>query len=60
MSRRKARPSLADMSLPPEDRGRKRKQKGAGHGVPAQMNHASGSKARRKRRDGEKKMAESR
>jgi hypothetical protein len=46
---------LADMSLPPEERHRKR----GGRVVatpPAQMGHATGSKARKKRREGEQKM----
>jgi len=46
---------LADMSLPPEQRGRKRKAKGRGKGATAQMNHGSGSKGRRWRREWAKK-----
>jgi hypothetical protein len=46
----------ADMSLPPEDRGRKakkRKQTTPRHveAVPAQMSHAHGPKAEKQRRD---------
>ena len=55
---------LADMSLPPEQRGRrgrgKRQRKRVGGTPAAQMNHASGGKARKKRREGEAKMRRSR
>lgn len=51
---------LADMSLPPEERGRrgrgKRQAKRVGGTPPAQLGHATGAKARRKAREGERKM----
>jgi hypothetical protein len=51
---------LADMSLPPEERGRrgrgKRQAKRVGGTPPAQLGHATGGKARRKAREGEQKM----
>jgi hypothetical protein len=51
---------LADMSLPPEQRGRRgrgrRQHKRLGGTPPAQMDHASGSKGRRRQREGEQKM----
>lgn len=51
---------LADMSLPPELRGRrgrgKRHRKRVGGTPPAQMDHATGGKSRRKAREGERKM----
>ena len=49
---------LADMSLPTEERGRRRRGRGkrVGGTPPAQMSHASGGKGARKRREGEKKM----
>lgn len=55
---------LADMSLPPELRGRrgrgKRHHKRVGGTPPAQMDHASGGKGRKKQREGERKMRQSR
>jgi hypothetical protein len=50
---------LADMSLPPEERHRKRAS-AVGGTPPAQLGHATGGKARKKRREGEKKMDRSR
>jgi len=51
---------LADMSLPPELRGRrgrgKRAAKRLGGTPPAQLGHAQGAKSRRKAREGERKM----
>lgn len=41
-----------DMSLPPEERGRKRKTSRIVATPPAQMDHASGPRARRLTRDG--------
>jgi hypothetical protein len=55
---------LADMSLPPEERGRrgrgKRQAKRVGGTPAAQMNHASGGKGRKKAREGEARMRRSR
>ena len=46
-----AKKRVADMSLPPEQRGRKRKGKGrATKGVIAQMDHASNPEAAKRRR----------
>lgn len=51
---------LADMSLPPELRGRrgrgKRRRKRVGGTPPAQLDHASSGKARKRRREGEARM----
>lgn len=51
---------LADMSLPPELRGRrgqgKRRRKRVGGTPPAQLDHASSAKGRKKRREGEARM----
>jgi hypothetical protein len=51
---------LADMSLPPELRGRrgrgKRQAKRVGGTPAAQMDHATGGKARKRAREGERKM----
>jgi hypothetical protein len=47
---------LADMSLPPGERGRKPGRRHLGGTPPAQMSHASSPKARKRRREGEKKM----
>jgi len=47
------------MSLPAELRGRKRRGKVIGVTPPAQLDHASGPRARRKRRDGERKTRRS-
>lgn len=48
------------MSLPAEERGRrgrgKRQAKRVGGTPPAQLGHATGAKARRKAREGERKM----
>jgi hypothetical protein len=44
------------MSLPPDQRHRNRKTKGTGQkGATAQMNHGSGSKADKKRREFQRK-----
>jgi hypothetical protein len=54
------RARLADMSLPPEQRGRRgagrRRRKRVGGTPPAQMDHASGGKGRKRRREGEARM----
>lgn len=50
---------LADMSLPAEERGKRRRGKRVGDAA-AQMSHASGPKGARRRREGEKKMRRSR
>lgn len=47
---------LADMSLPAGERGRHRTTRTSRNPVPAQMQHGNSPKARRKRRDGERKM----
>jgi hypothetical protein len=51
---------LADMSLPPEERGRRgrgrRRRKRIGGTPPAQMDHACGSKGRKRQREGEQAM----
>lgn len=47
----------ADMSKPPEERGRRRQQGPVGGTPPAQMSHALGSRGARWRRDGENKFA---
>jgi hypothetical protein len=51
---------LADMSLPPEERGRrgrgKRAAKRVGGTPSAQLGHATGGKARKHAREGEAKM----
>lgn len=44
------------MSLPPELRRRKRNTKQVGKGSGAQLDHASNGKARKKAREGERKM----
>lgn len=46
-----------DMSLPEKDRGRKRQRGLVGGTPPAQMSHASGSRAARWQRDGARKLA---
>lgn len=54
---------LADMSLPPDQRGRrgrKGKRKRVGGTPPAQMDHASGGKARKRHREGERTMERTR
>ena len=47
---------LADMSLPAEERGRRKTVRTSRKPVPAQMNHGGSPAGRRKRRDGERKM----
>jgi hypothetical protein len=47
---------LADMSLPAEERGRRRTTRTSRLPVPAQMDHGNSPAGRRKRRDGERKM----
>jgi hypothetical protein len=47
---------LADMSLPAEERGRRRSTRTSRLPVPAQMDHGTNPAGRRKRRDGERKM----
>jgi hypothetical protein len=47
---------LADMSLPPQERRRRRTTRTSRLPVPAQMDHGSNPAGRRKRRDGERKM----
>ena len=50
---------LADMSLPPEQRGRRgrgRRRKLIGGTPPAQLDHAGSPKARRHQREGEAAM----
>jgi len=51
---------LADMSLPPEERGRrgrgKRAAKRVGGTPAAQLGHATGAKARKQAREGEQAM----
>jgi len=49
---------LADMSLPPEERGRRgrRRCKRIGGTPVAQMSHGSGGKGRKRRREGEARM----
>lgn len=54
---RRAGKRSADMSLPPEQRGRRRKQGSIGGTPPAQMSHASGPRAARQRKDGERRLA---
>jgi hypothetical protein len=49
-----------DMSVPPEERRRKPKQYTVGQGAAAQMDHASGPKAKKKARQGEKRMHQDR
>ena len=46
-----------NMSLPPEDRGRRRERGPVGGTPSAQLSHASGSRAARQRRDGERWLA---
>ncbi len=61
---RRDRAGLADMSLPPEERGRrgrgKRRRKVVGGTPPAQMDHATGGKARKRQREGEARMKRNR
>jgi hypothetical protein len=59
MSKSRQEPSrLADMSLPPALRGRRgrRNVKRVGGTPPAQLGHATGARAARRRRDGERAM----
>jgi hypothetical protein len=53
MSKPAKHKTLADMSLPAEERARGRKP-GITGTPPAQMSHAQGPRARRQRRDGER------
>jgi len=53
----KPRKKGVDMSLPPEDRHRRREQGPAVVTPPAQMSHAQGSRAARWTRDGARKLA---
>ncbi len=56
-----AKKRVADMSLPPGQRGRKRKGKGrATKGVIAQMDHANNPEAAKQRRAWEKRESEAR
>jgi hypothetical protein len=56
MSKPRKHKTLADMSLPPEERARGRKP-GVTGTPPAQMSHATNPRARRQQRDGERRMA---
>lgn len=47
---------LADMSLPAEQRRKRKATRTSRLPVPAQMSHGSSPAGRRKRRDGERKM----
>ena len=47
---------LADMSLPPGLRARRKTTRTSRLPVPAQMSHGNSPSGRRKRRDGERKM----
>ena len=51
---------LADMSLPPEERRARKATRTSRKPVAAQMDHGSNAAGRRKRRDGERKMARER
>ena len=51
---------LADMSLPAEERGKRKTTRTSRLPVPAQMQHGTSPAGRRKRRDGERKMARER
>ena len=51
---------LADMSLPAEERCARKTTRTSRKPVPAQMDHGTNPAARRKRRDGERKMRASR
>jgi hypothetical protein len=44
------------MSLPPDQRGRKRRQGPVGGTPPAQMGHANNPRARRQARDGQRRL----
>ena len=54
--KRRSHQRLADMSLPTEQRRRKRSKKTTGRAGSSQAGHASNPRARRKQRDGERKM----
>ena len=47
---------LADMSLPPDERTRRKSTRTSRKPLPAQMDHGTSPAGRRKRRDGERKM----
>jgi hypothetical protein len=51
---------LADMSLPADQRGKRKTTRTSRIPVPAQMDHGSNPAGRRKRRDGERAMARER
>lgn len=57
---RRQQGQLADMSLPPEERGRRgrgrRRRKRIGGTPPAQLGHAASGKARKRQREGEARM----
>jgi hypothetical protein len=53
----KPRKKGVDMSVPPEDRGRRRQQGPVGGTPAAQLGHARGSRAARWTRDGQRKLA---
>ena len=55
MSRHTKLTSAADMSVPPEDRKRRRKP-GRIETPPAQMSHAQGARSRHWQREGERRM----
>lgn len=61
---RSERSRLADMSLPPEQRGRrgggKRRRKRIGGTPPAQLDHASNAKGRKRQQEGEARMEQER
>ena len=61
MSRKKGRLAqsrrLVDMSLPPDQRGRRRQQGSIGGTPPAQMSHANSARARQLLREGERWLA---
>ena len=46
---------LADMSVPPDQRHRRRQTPGNGKGAAKQMNHGTGAKAEKWRRENERK-----
>ncbi len=57
--RKNSKLRVADMSLPAEERGRRRKGKGRGNkGILAQMNHGNKSEATKRRRKWEKQEAQ--
>ena len=57
---RRGKNHLADMSLPPGERRRRKSTRTSRLPVPAQMDHASGGKGARKAREGERAMARER